>query len=140
MKDGLQQYEKMVNQVECENTINIPITGTVIGICANIPPFLSPYVNASGPLGVRTMGASWQPFLSAMGMSDFSSFPSTPVLTSQYVQSLSWGAMRQSAVQQSCKAASQAIATFEKKHPGVPIPPALLEASVNCAQTVAPVH
>ena len=135
--NNYQEVEQEITQVPCASTIIIPITGTPLSDCSNVPQFL--------PVSMASTSTSdaygdWSSFLSQMGMSDFLSAPSTPLLTSSYLQSLSWGAMTQSAVQQSCKAASQAITAFERKNKGAPVPPTLLLAAASCAQVVMPVH
>jgi hypothetical protein len=136
MKDGFQQYQKMVSQEQCCTLY--ALGGAVLADCSNISPVLSNYIqkNEAG----RFLYGSWARCLGGMGMSDFFAFPQAQILTAQYVQSLSWGATTQSAVQRSCKSASQAVTTFVATHPAAPIPPALLQAAGNCAQAVMPVH
>ena len=138
MADNYNGYEKMVGQDPCALTASFG-GKPFYADCSNLSPALANYIKLAPPPSPFYYG-DWQWFLGDMGMSDFFAFPSVQQLTAQYLQSLSWGAMMQSTVQQSCKAASQAIATFENKHPGAPVPPSLLQASANCAQAAMPVH
>jgi len=133
-------YQQMVNQVQCAVTKNLSDGSATAGDCSNIPPFLLPYLKSTGTGSNKRLVADWASFLGAMDLPDALTVPSAPQLTPQYVQSLSWGAIRQNAVQQSCKQAAQAITRFEKMNPGAPVPPALLQAVDTCGEAGASVQ
>ncbi|MBZ5689773.1 MAG: hypothetical protein LAP86_32650 [Acidobacteriia bacterium] len=119
-----QYYVKTTYFVPCDST------------CSNIPAVLVPYIKP-GPGGIT--GAKWSAFLGSMDMPDFMSVTLPPLLTQQYVQSLSWGAATQTRVQQSCSQAAAATQQFLKNNPGLPLPPTLLQALEVCGSVALPI-
>ena len=132
---ALQQYLNNYYTQQAESIGN-PNQPAAISL-SNISPLLWPYVK---PTSTSAYTASWASFYTDLDMWDMLTSPLPPLLTQQYIKSQSLSAATQSAVQQSCSQAAQAINTFEKNNPGLPVPPGLLQAASTCAQVALPVH